>query len=69
MAQRETNGWKWQFLGEQIVKYCKDRWTLTPVSGRKVCTVGYKVKNCKDVKAKVVLFRLLVGVYVGRDKD
>lgn len=57
------------FLGEQIVKYCKGRWILTSVSGRKVCTVGYKVKNCKDVEDKVVILKILVGGYIGRNRE
>lgn len=57
------------FLGEQIVKYCEGHWILAMVSGKKVCTVGYKVKNCKNVEAKVQILRLLVGGYLGNDKE
>lgn len=57
------------FLGEQIVKYCGGHWILSTVSERKVCSVGYKIKKCKNVEAEIVLFRLLVGEYLGNGKE
>ena len=56
------------FLGEQIVKYCEGRWILTPVSWGKLCSVGYKIKNC-DVEGEEVLLRLLVGEYLGNGRE
>lgn len=56
------------FLGEQIVKYCEGHWSLSTVSGGKVCSVEYKIKKC-TVEDIVMPLRLLVGEYLGNDKE